>query len=393
MSEIPTVEVAAAVIREGGRYLITQRAEGSHLAGLWEFPGGKRKPGESLEECLKRELREELGVEIEVGERLDTVTWPYPERTVVLHFFSCALAGGTIAPQEGQAVCWVPPEEFSRYSFPPADATLVARLQADRKEVWASGDAYEPYVGRWSRLVAREFIAWLDLPTGLHWLDLGCGTGALSQVILEGCSPLSLVGLDSSDGYIAYARAHVADSRAHFRRGNAQALPCADGEFDAAVAGLVLNFVPDKARVLAEKKRVVRAGGTVAAYVWDYAGEMQLMRFFWDAAVALDPAALELDEGRRFPIAKPGPLSELFTEAGLREVEVRAIDVPTVFKDFDDYWTPFLGGQAPAPGYCMSLPEQHRGALRERIRASLPVRADDTIHLIARAWAVKGRVP
>jgi hypothetical protein len=120
---------------------------------------------------------------------------------------------------------------------------------------------------------------------------------------------------------------------------------------------------------------------------------MQLMRQFWDAAVALDPGARELDEGRRFPIAKPGPLSELFEAAGLDQVRTRAIDVPTVFRDFDDYWSPFLGGQGPAPGYCVSLPEARRVALRERIRASLPIRADGTIPLIARAWGVSGTCP
>jgi hypothetical protein len=141
-------------------------------------------------------------------------------------------------------------------------------------------------------------------------------------------------------------------------------------------------------------KRALTQGGTVAAYVWDYAGEMQLMRRFWDAAVALDPPALELDEGRRFPIARPGPLVELFESAGLAQVRVMAIDVPTVFKDFDDYWTPFLGGQAPAPGYCMSLTEERRAALRERIRATMTMatKPDGSIHLIARAWAVRGQV-
>ena len=120
---------------------------------------------------------------------------------------------------------------------------------------------------------------------------------------------------------------------------------------------------------------------------------MQLMRRFWDAAVALDPAAAELDEGRRFPVCRPEPLAALFQQVGLRDVQGRAIDVPTVFRDFDDYWSPFLGGQAPAPGYCMSLPEDRRAALREHIRAGLPIRADGSIHLIARSWAVKARVP
>jgi SAM-dependent methyltransferase len=210
---------------------------------------------------------------------------------------------------------------------------------------------------------------------------------------LERCSPTEVVGIDPSEGYVEYARAHVTGARASFRVGDAQALPARNAEFDAAVAGLVLNFVPDKERAVAEMKRAVRSGGIVAAYVWDYAGEMQLMRHFWNAAVQLDPATLDLDEGERFPIAKPGPLSELFQGAGLAEVDTRAIDVPTVFKDFDDYWSPFLGGQAPAPGYCMSLPDDRRAALRERIRAALPTEADGSIRLIARAWAVRGTVP
>jgi hypothetical protein len=128
----------------------------------------------------------------------------------------------------------------------------------------------------------------------------------------------------------------------------------------------------------------------VALYVWDYADRMEMMRRFWDAAVALDPSAGALDEGRRFTVCRPEPLRALFEGAGLAQLETRAIDVPTVFRDFDDYWTPFLGGQAPAPGYCKSLGEEARGALRERLRASLPARPDGSIHLVARAWAVRG---
>ena len=261
-----------------------------------------------------------------------------------------------------------------------------------RRDTWSSGDAYEPYVGRWSRLVARDFVGWLGLPDDLRWLDVGCGTGALSETIVARCSPSAVVGIDRSEEYLAYARARVTDPRVTFKIGDAQALRGKDGEHDAAVSGLVLNFVPDHVRMVAEMKRAVSAGGTVAVYVWDYAGEMQLMRRFWDAAVALDPAALELDEGRRFPIARAAPLVELFEKAGLREVRVLAIDVPTVFKDFDDYWSPFLGGQAPAPGYCMSLSEKRRAALRERIRSMLPIGVDGSIRLIARAWAVQGVV-
>ncbi len=257
-------------------------------------------------------------------------------------------------------------------------------------DVWASGAAYEPYVGRWSRLVAREFLVWLDVPAGGRWLDVGCGTGALSRTILDGGSPAAVTGLDPSEGFAAYARAQVQDGRATFVVGDAQALADPSGAYDAVVSGLVLNFVPRPERAAAEMARVARSGGTVAAYVWDYAGEMQLLRHFWDAAVALDPGASERDQGRRFPLCHPEPLAALFRAAGLRNVVTRAIDVPTIFRDFDDYWSPFLGGQGPAPGYVMSLTEERRAALRDHVRAGLPVVADGSIHLIARAWAVRG---
>ncbi len=259
-----------------------------------------------------------------------------------------------------------------------------------RPDVWASGAAYEPYVGRWSRLVAKEFLSWLAVPPGKRWLDVGCGTGALSGMIVAMASPAQVDAVDRSDGYVAYAREQVKDPRVRFEVADAQALPSAAASYDAVVAGLVLNFVPGPGPAVAEMARVARPGATVAAYVWDYADKMELMRRFWDAAVALDPAARDLDEGRRFPLCRPEALAALFREAGLTDVEPRAIDVPTVFRDFDDYWTPFLGGQAPAPGYAMSLDEARRAALRDHIRAALPVAADGSIRLIARAWAVRG---
>ena len=259
-----------------------------------------------------------------------------------------------------------------------------------RTDAWDSGDAYEPYVGRWSRLVAREFLRWLAMPPDSCWLDVGCGTGALVEAILALAAPREVVGIDPSPAYIAFARDRVNDPRVKLDVGDAQALPTASATFDAVVAGLVLNFVPEPDEALSEMVRVVRPGGNVAAYVWDYADGMQMMRYFWDAAGALDPRASELDEGRRFPLCKPGPLINLFQTAGLAEVEVRAIEVPTVFRDFEDYWSPFLGGQAPAPGYVMSLSQEQQAALRERIRASLPTNPEGEHHLTARAWAVRG---
>lgn len=260
----------------------------------------------------------------------------------------------------------------------------------ERKDIWASGASYEPYVGRWSRLAAREFLAWLAVPPHACWLDIGCGTGALSQTILEVASPQSTLGVDPSEGFLAFARQQIQDTRADFLVGDAQALPVSSAAYDAVVSGLVLNFVPHPTQALREMVRAVRQGGTVAAYVWDYAGQMQLMRSFWDAAVALDPAAGTLDEGQRFLLCQPESLRQLFQTAQLGKVAARAIDVPTTFRDFDDYWSPFLGGQGPAPGYARSLSEERREALRDRLRATLPIEADGSIPLTARAWAVRG---
>jgi SAM-dependent methyltransferase len=258
------------------------------------------------------------------------------------------------------------------------------------KEVWASGDSYELYVGRWSRLVAQEFIHWLALPKGSRWLDVGCGTGALSQTILNLANPKKVKGIDRSEGFLESARNRVDDPRAEFEVGDAQALPVESETYDAAVSGLVLNFVPQPSQMVSEMTRTVRKGGTVALYVWDYAGKMQLMRHFWNAAAALDPSAYDLDEGRRFPICSPDLLTDLFQKTDLARVEVRPIDISTDFKDFDDYWSPFLSGQAPAPGYAMSLSEERRAELRERIHNSLPFALDGSIPLVARAWTVRG---
>jgi len=225
---------------------------------------------------------------------------------------------------------------------------------------------------------------------GSRWLDIGCGTGALSEAILRDTAPAAVSGVDPSAGFIAYAREQVADVRVAFEVADAQTLPFVDDHFDAVVSGLALNFIPSPERALTEMVRVVRPGGTVAAYVWDYAGEMQLMRWFWDAVAALHSDGPDLDEAHRFPLCRPEPLERLFQAAGLKSVGVRSIDVPTVFRDFDDYWGPFLGGQGAAPSYAMSLSEQRRVALREHLRASILTAADGSIRLIARAWAVRG---
>lgn len=256
---------------------------------------------------------------------------------------------------------------------------------------WNSGDPYEFYVGRWSRLVADDFLDWLNLPPSLRWLEVGCGTGALTAAISAKCLSVELIGVDPSDGFLATARKRL-EGKAAFRVANALDLPLGDSTVDVAVSGLVLNFVPDISRGLAEMRRTTAAGGTVAAYVWDYAGRMELMRHFWDAAVALNPAARELDEGVRFPVCRPDALESAFRDAHLASIRVAPIDVSTRFRDFDDYWAPFLGGQGPAPAYAMSLDAAARDRLRERLRKQLPTDADGAIPLVARAWAIRGQV-
>jgi SAM-dependent methyltransferase len=258
----------------------------------------------------------------------------------------------------------------------------MAKIVSD---TWERGDPYERYVGRWSRRLAPRFLSWLGMPAGLRWLDVGCGTGALSAAILDRASPARVAALEPSPGFREAAARNLA-GRAELHAGNAAQIPLGDAAVDVAVSGLVLNFVPDTQAALREMSRVAR-GGSVAAYVWDYAGKMELMRIFWDAAVELDRDAAALDEGRRFPLCRAEALEQAFSAAGLEAVQVAPLDVPTHFADFDDYWQPFLGGQGPAPAYAMSLTEEARSALRERIRARLGAGA---IALVARAWAVRG---
>ena len=259
-------------------------------------------------------------------------------------------------------------------------------------ENWNSAAAYDRYAGRWSRLVGEAFVAWLDLPSGLDWADVGCGTGVLSQAILTAAAPASLVGVDKSESFLSLASERLADDRVRFERGEGLDLPIGDAAVDMAVSGLMLNFIPDHAGVVAEMARIVRPGGTVGVYVWDYADGMQMMRLFWDAARQVDPAAKRWDQGQRFAICEPEALRRLFGATGLRQVETRAIEVPTPFRDFDDFWQPFLGGQGGAPAYCAALQADTRDRLRQVLSERLPIEPDGSILLSARAWAVRGVV-
>lgn len=265
--------------------------------------------------------------------------------------------------------------------------------QESRHDAWQAGDSYDLYMGRWSRQIAPRFLAWLKPEDELDWLEAGCGTGALTAEILARCKPRNLISIDPSEGFLARARANVPDDRVRFQQGDAQALPAESGSKDMIVSALVLNFVPDKEKALHEMKRVARPGATVAFYVWDYpGGGVEFMRAFWTAAAALDPGARDLAEDRRFAFCTPAGLTGLARKAGLASVVCDAIEAPTVFKNFDDYWHPFTLGAGPAPGYCSSLDAEARQRLKEHLHSSLPRAADGSIPLRTRAWAVKALV-
>jgi SAM-dependent methyltransferase len=257
-------------------------------------------------------------------------------------------------------------------------------------DAWWVGAAYEVFMGRWSRPLARVFVAWLQPKPSGHWLEVGCGTGALTSTVCKLCEPASIVACDPSAPFIEHAREHLADPRASFVVAGAESLPLRDGGFDAAVSGLVLNFLPDPGKALASIRARLRPGGTVAAYVWDYADGVEFLRCFWEEAIASDPRADALDEGRRFPLCRAPALASLFREAGLVQVETRALEIATDFASFDDYWAPFLRGTGPAPAWVASLDPRGRESLEARLRRRLHAENDEGIPFTARAWAVRG---
>lgn len=259
------------------------------------------------------------------------------------------------------------------------------------EDSWQSADSYEYYMGRWSRLVARSFLDWLSPCFGLRWLDVGCGSGALSETITNNYKPAELTAVDQSEEFVKMLQERLG-SKADCRVGNAVALPLEDSSVDVTVSGLVLNFIPNPEKALAEMRRVTSKEGIVAVYVWDYAGKMDFLNYFWDAAVKLDSKALNLHEGKRFPGSYSKILKNLFENAGFKKTEIAPMEINTYFRDFDDFWKPFLGGQGPAPTYVQSLDESERNKLREALYDRLPIQTNGSIPLSTRAWAVKGQV-
>jgi SAM-dependent methyltransferase len=254
---------------------------------------------------------------------------------------------------------------------------------------WTAGETYEAFMGRWSRALAPQFVQSLQVRPGSHWLDVGCGTGALSEAICSVARPASVVACDPSEPFIEYARQRHDPRVSFFVAGTGQ-LPARSGGFDSVTSLLALNFFPKPEAAIEEMRRITATNGIVSACVWDYSGRMEFLRRFWDCAVATDPKAAELDEGQRFPICQPDALETLFHLGGLGEVACESVEIPTRFSTFADFWTPFLGGAGPAPTYVASLDARQREELAARLDRSLSREADGAISLVARAWVVRG---
>ena len=260
-------------------------------------------------------------------------------------------------------------------------------------QMFAVSAGYERFMGRWSRLLAPAYVAFAGVKNGDRVLDVGTGTGSLAAT-LEASMPASeVVGVDPSEGFIAYAQKNAKSPRVRFEVGDARALKFKDASFDNTLALLVMNFVPDENKAVAEMRRVTHMQGTVSACVWDYDAGMQMLRFFWDEAVALDPAIEPKDE-RHMKLSRQGQLGDLWKKAGLTNIKEEPLVIDQAYSSFSDYWEPFTNGAGPGGAYVVSLSQGRREQLESRMRKHLlGDRQDGPFTLKARAWCVRGEVP
>lgn len=271
----------------------------------------------------------------------------------------------------------------------PENAGLAER----EAKMFSASAGYERFMGRWSRLLAPGYIAFAGVKNGDRVLDVGTGTGSLASAVEASVSSSEIVGVDPSEGFVSYAKKNAKSDRTHFEIGDAQALKFKDASFDSTMALLVMNFVPDHNKAINEMRRVTRPRGVVSACVWDYNEGMQMLRFFWDEAVALDPAIEPKDE-RHMKLSREGQLGELWKKAGLINVEERPLVIDQAYASFNDYWGSFEKGAGPGGAYVVSLPQERRQRLEDRMRKRLlGDRQDGAFTLKARAWCVRGEVP
>jgi ubiquinone/menaquinone biosynthesis C-methylase UbiE len=266
--------------------------------------------------------------------------------------------------------------------------------QSELSKRYVDGNTYEKFMGNWSRSAGQTFVEWLDLPANLDWLDVGCGTGAFTSVILDSCAPKSITGIDAMESQIVGVRKKVTDPRSSFDIGDAQALTFETHSFDAAVSALVLNFVVDHRKMVAEMKRVTRPQGTVATYIWDFAGVAEIAKHFSVAILARDPEGWsKVSAFRNSERTSLDALGSLFDEAQLEEVDTRPIEITVSFPDFDSYWAGNTAFTSTPIIYANGLPDEDRERLKAEVKALLPIAEDGSIEYMARVSAVRGTVP
>jgi SAM-dependent methyltransferase len=274
-----------------------------------------------------------------------------------------------------------------------ASVAAPAVSASTSQAMFSEADAYERFMGRWSRQLAPVLVGFAGVEDGEAVLDVGSGTGALAAAVALTAPSSRVVGIDPAAAYVALAQARQSSDRVRFEVGDAQHMRFDAAEFDRTLSLLVLNFIPDPAIALGEMRRVTRPSGTIAAAVWDYGAGMQMLRTFWDEAVALNPAAAAKDE-RHMRFCRPGELGAFWRARGLEQVVEEGLSIETRFAGFDDYWEPFLHKQGPAGAHVATLTLGERNQLRERLRRRLLGDGPDRpILLTARAWAVRGIVP
>jgi len=280
----------------------------------------------------------------------------------------------------------------------PAPLAVPATQERSRTtdaeaQMFSASAEYERFMGRWSRRLAPEYIAFAGVKNGDRVLDVGTGTGSLASTLDATMPSSEIVGIDPSEGFISYAKKNAKSGRTQFNIGDAQALPFQDRSFDQTMALLVMNFVPDHNKAVSEMRRVTRPKGVVSACVWDYNEGMQMLRYFWDEAVAVDPTIEPKDE-RHMKLSRQGQLGELWKKAGLANVQEKPLSIDQAYHDFDDYWGPFLRGAGPGGAYVVSLTNERRRELETRLRKRLLRNGDDGPFVLkARAWCVRGEVP
>jgi ubiquinone/menaquinone biosynthesis C-methylase UbiE len=250
--------------------------------------------------------------------------------------------------------------------------------------------AYERFVGSWGRAAGATFLDWLAPPTGAHWLDIGCGTGLFTELVLDTRSPGTVFAMDQAAGQIEHARRKPVAQRANFQVGDAQALPFPDATFDVVASALVINFIPDRPRALSEMRRVTRRQGLVAGYIWDFNEELSPSGPF---RVGMREVVADLPALPGTEDSSLGALRSLFARAGFEEIATRTIEVSVAFPSFDDFWLAQTPSYSPMTRMIAAMTTSERAKLTEAVRAHVPIRRDGGIEYPARANAIKARVP